>query len=178
MRRGRPSPLSCKITSACLLLLLKARLSQDLVCRLHAVAFAVHAGPPTALPVGHRCTVGVLAWTHWCATESRMTLGQCANPCCVLFGVVTSCVPCARARTSRSCATENTYTPARLEALFRALSRHQSQSFVSFHHIFCGLWVLLPTRHLVEDLIEKFLLVVCSVAIRLVHVNANLFLSR
>ena len=88
-------------------------------CRLHAVAFAVHAGPPTALPVGHRCTVGVLVWTHWCATESRMTLGQCANPCCVLFGVVTSCVPCARARTSRSCATENTYTPARLEVLFR-----------------------------------------------------------
>ena len=32
--------------------------------------------------------------------------------------VVTSCVPCARVRTSRSCPTENTYTPARLEALF------------------------------------------------------------
>ena len=44
--------------------------------------------------------------------------------------------------------------------------------------IFCGLWVLFPTRHLVEELIEIFLLVVCCVAIRLVHVNANLFLSR
>ena len=47
-----------------------------------------------------------------------------------------------------SCATENTYTPARLEALFKALSRHRSQ---------CGLWVLFPTRHLVEDLIDIFL---------------------
>ena len=34
------------------------------------------------------------------------------------------------------------------------------------------------TRHLVLDHIELFLFAACSVAIRLVHVNANLFLSR
>ena len=33
-------------------------------------------GPPTA----HWCTVGVLTGTHQCATESRMTLWQSANP--------------------------------------------------------------------------------------------------
>ena len=59
------------------------------------------------------CTVGVLAGTHRCATESGVTLWQSANPCCVfvgVVGVVTSCVPGARVRgrTLRSCATENT----------------------------------------------------------------------
>ena len=46
------------------------------------------------------------------------------------------------------------------------------------------LWVLSPTRHLVRhvhhlvrDRVEMLLLAVCSVAIHLVHVNANLFLS-
>ena len=56
------------------------------------------------------------------------------QPFCVLVGVVTSCVLCAcvRGRVSRSCATENTYTPARLDSQFKALSRLHSQSFVSF----------------------------------------------
>ena len=81
-------------------------------------------GHPRPSLFGHRCTVGVLAGTHRCATESRVTLWQSANPCCVfvgVVGVVTSCVPCVRVRgrTSRSCATENTYTPAPLEALFK-----------------------------------------------------------
>ena len=81
---------------------------------------------------------------HQCATESRVTLWQSANPCCVFVGVVTSCVLCARVRglVSRSCATENTYTPARLEALFKlsvvTILRH---SYRSLQH-FCGLWVL------------------------------------
>ena len=34
------------------------------------------------------------------------------------------------------------------------------------------------THHHVRDLIELFLLAACSVAIQLVHVNANQFLSR
>ena len=73
---------------------------------------------------GTGVTWAVLAGTHRCATESRVTLRQSANPCCVfvgVVGVVTSCVPCVRVsgRTSRSCATENTYTPAPLEALFK-----------------------------------------------------------
>ena len=50
----------------------------------------------------------------------------------------------------------------------------------SYHSVqnFCGLWVHSPTRHLVRDLIELFLLVACSVAVPLVHLNATLFLSR
>ena len=40
----------------------------------------VCCGPPTAFPFGHRCTVGVLPGTHRCASESRMTLRQRANP--------------------------------------------------------------------------------------------------
>ena len=84
-----------------------------------------------------------------------------------VVGVVTSCVPCARVpRVARdvipigcsSCATENTYTPARLEALFKlSVVTILSHSY-HFHQICCGLWVLSPTRHLV-------------------HVNAYMFLS-
>ena len=80
---------------------------------------------------------------------------------------------------------ENTCTPARLEALFKlsvvTILRH---SYRSLQH-FCGLWVLSPTRHLVRhilylvrDLVGISLLAVCTVAIHLVHANANLFLSR
>ena len=92
---------------------LKARLSQDLVCRVVCGRLVeVTSGHPRPSLFGHRCTVGVVAGTHLCATESRVTLWQSANPCCVFVGVVTSCVPCARVRgrASRSCAPENTFT--------------------------------------------------------------------
>ena len=56
-------------------------------------------------------------------------------------------------------------------------TRHHSPSFVECPPFFCGLWVLSPARHLVEDLIGMLLLAVCGVAIRLVHANANPFLS-
>ena len=78
------------------------------------------SGHPRPSLSKHRCTVGVLAGTHRCATESRVTLWQSANPCfvcCWSRNVV--CVPSARVRTPRSCATENTYISARLEALFK-----------------------------------------------------------
>ena len=74
--------------------------------------------------------------------------------------------------------TENTYTPARLEALFKlSVVTILSHSY-HFHQSFCGLWVFSPTRHLVRDLIELFMPAAYSVAINLVHVSANLFLSR
>ena len=79
-------------------------------------------------------------------------------------------------------ATENTYTPARLEALSKLSVVAILSPPYHFLQIFNGLWVLSPTRHLVRhvlhlvrDLVDIFSLVVCSVAIRLVHVNANLF---
>ena len=83
------------------------------------VSWRLRSGRPRPSLFGHQCTVGILAGTHRCATESKVTLWQSANPCCVFVGVVTSCVPCARVRgrASRTCATENAYTPARLEAL-------------------------------------------------------------
>ena len=71
---------------------------------------------------------------------------------------------------SRSCATENTYTPARLSP-FSVIRILRSK-------ISAGCGVLSPTRHLVRDLIELLLLVVCSVPVHLVHVSVNLFLSR
>ena len=77
-----------------------------------------------------------------------------------------------------SFATGNTYTPARLKALFNlsvVIVLSHSYLFQDSLQNFCRLWVVSPTRHLVRDLIEPFLLVV---AIHLVHVNANLFLSR
>ncbi len=89
------------------------------------------------------------------------------EPFFVLLGVVTSCVLCARVRgrVSRSCATENTYTPARLEALFKLsiviILSHSHHSLQNF----CGLGVFSPT--------ELFLLLACNVAIHLVHAKCN-----
>ena len=60
---------------------LKARLSQDLVCSLvvcRGSSRGVVVGPPTAF---RRRGSGV-PW-HRCATESRVTLWQSANPCCL-----------------------------------------------------------------------------------------------
>ena len=104
-------------------------------------------------------TEGVLAGNHRCATESRVTLWQSANPCCVLVGVVgvvTSCVPCprVRGRTTRSCATENTYTPARLEALCKLSVVAILSPSCHFHQFFCGWWVLSPTCHLVRHVLH------------------------
>ena len=73
----------------------------------------------------------------------------------------------------------------------QAFSRTHSQSSRSFHsyHLYHSyhpgfapnflrfFGCSFSTRHLAEDLIEIFLLVVCSVAILLVHANVNLFLS-
>ena len=90
---------------------LKARLSRDLVFVVWSVVVSWSlSGHPRPSLLGHRCTVGVLAGTHRCATESRVTVAR-HQPLCVLVGVVTSCVLCARfrVRVSRSCATENTY---------------------------------------------------------------------
>ena len=143
------------------------------------------------LVVGHRCTVGVLARTHRSATESRVTLWQSANPCCVfvgVVGVVTSCVPCARVRgrTSRSCATENTYTPAPLEALFKlSVVANLSPSY-PFHQFFLRVAGALShssscsTRSSSRSRSRRncSCLLVGSVSIHLVHVNANLFVSR
>ena len=64
--------------------------------------------------------------------------------------------------------------PSLIDFLRMLSSSHPPHSLSSC----CGLWVLSSTRHLVVDLIGLFLLVVGSVAIHLVHVNANLFLSR
>ena len=172
---------------------LKARLSQDLVCVLSSVVVGRlrggYVGPPTAFPVRapvyRACPCRDPPVSHKVQGDS---VAKRANPSCVfvgVVGVVKSCVPCARVRgrTSRSCATD-------LHLLdWKRCSSSQSSPFsvfrIIFHQNFCGLWVLSPTRHLVRhvlhivrDLIEIFLLVVCSVAMRLVHVNANLFLSR
>ena len=74
------------------------------------------------------------------------------QPLCVLVGVVTSCVLCARVlgRVSRPCAYEKEYlhscsTGSAVHALFVAILRHLYRSLQHF----CGLWVLCPTRHLV-----------------------------
>ena len=79
--------------------------------RLHFLSFVGRrvvelVGPPTAFL---RRGTGV----PWVSLLGPTSVPQ--SPGC---GVVTSCVLCARVRVSRSCATENTHTPARLEALF------------------------------------------------------------
>ena len=82
--------------------------SRPCLCRLVGRLVVELVGPPTAFPVRAPVYRGCSACTHLCATESRVTLWQRANPLLCVVGVVTSCVPCARSRgrTSRSCATE------------------------------------------------------------------------
>ena len=105
---------------------------------------------------------------------------------CVLVGVVTSFVLCVRVRgrVSRSCATENSYTPPRLEALFKLSGRRHSQAFVSFAPTSLRVLGALSnssscsTRSSSRSRSHRFsLLVVGSVAIHLVYVNTHLFLS-
>ena len=178
----RAAPLPCKFPSVSTPGFAESTflVSRPCLCRLVGRLDVELVGPPTAFPVRTPVYRGCPAWTHRCATESRVTLWQRANPLLCVVGVVTSCVPCApaRGRTSRSCATENSYTPARLEAVVKlSVVTILSHSY-PFHQILCGLWVLSPTRHLFRDLIGLFLLVVGSVAIPLIHANANLLLSR
>ena len=145
-------------------------------------------GPPTAFLVRHRCTVGVLAGTHRCATESRVTLWQSANPswcgcwCCWSRDVVCS----LRSRSTLMCNWEYLH-PCSTGSAVLALSRHHSQASPPN---FSGLWVFSSmeffankscltrssSRYLVRDGIAFFLLAGCSIAIHLVHTNANLFL--
>ena len=74
------------------------------------------ACPCRAPPVCHRVQDGSLAKRQ---------------PFFVLVGVVTSCVPCARVR-GRVSRSENTYTPARLEALLKLSVVTILRQFVSF----------------------------------------------
>ena len=61
--------------------------------------------------------------------------------------------------------------PSLIEFLRMLSSSHPPHSLSSCR----GLWVLSPTRHLVEDVIGIFLHAVCSVAIHLVHANTSQF---
>ena len=153
---------------------LKARLSQDLVCRVVCGRLVeVTSGHPRPSLFGHRgcpCRDPPV-----CRRVQGDSVATRQPWLCVCWSRDVVCVPCARVRgrASRSCATENTYTPARLEALVKlSVVAIHSPSY-HFDQIFCGLWVFL-----VQDLIEMLLLAVCSVAIHLVHANTNLFLGR
>ena len=99
-----------------------------------------------------------------------------SQPLCVLVGVVTSCVLYARVRgrVSRSCATENTHTrPPRLERCSSSQSSPVSGICVVRSNISAGCWCSVQF----VILFDTFFLVVGSVAIHLVYINANLFVS-
>ena len=131
----------CKIPGVWLHLFPKTRLAQCLPlswCRLSVVVLwslcrATH-GLPFRAPVYRGCPllghIGV-------PQESRMTLGAKRQQFFVWLLVVLESwhhvFLCARVRgrVSRSCATENTYTCSTGSAV-QPLSRHHSQSFVSF----------------------------------------------
>ena len=129
----------------------------------------VVSGPPTAFPFGHWCTVGVLAGTHRCATESRTTLGQCANPLCACWSCWSRVITCSL-RSRFTCLVLAPLQRKILTPLLdweRCRSSESSSFFNHSYHFqdslpnFCGLWVFSLTRHLVRDLIELFLLVAC-----------------
>ena len=151
------------------------------------------------LPFRARVYRGCPAWTHRCAPECRMTLRQRANPlsCWVesfcsmmivfvfvfVFVFVVEVV-----RNAFGCNWEHLH-PFSTGSAVQAFNRTHSQSSQSFHsyHLYHSyhrgfapnflrcVGALFQLVILLKDLIEIFLLVVCSVAIRLVHANADLF---
>ena len=129
-------------------------------CRLSSCRVVELVGPPTAFPrTGLR-----VPWVSCLDTlgfhrvqDDPVTKSQ---PLCVLVGIVTSCVLCARFRdrVSSSCATGNTYTPTRLEALFKlsivTIFRHLYRVFLVgalSNSSSCSKF------YLVEDIIENVL---------------------
>ena len=161
--------------------------------------------PPTASPLGHRCTVVVLAESHRCGLMPRVASKQSANPLWLLeCGLVNVSwwsskqgqrdftalllyafrVPCLTTfLDSWSLESENTYTPARRAALFcehfvAPTSSAGCKSWMLFNEI------LLPTNldrhalHLIRNLIAPFLLAACFAAVHLVHPDADPFRSQ
>ena len=124
-------------------------------CRLLSLVVFVEgtSGHPRPSSVEAPVYCGCPAWSHRCAPKSRMTLRQRANPQ-PFFGVdvgvlggVTSCILCARiSRVLRdvkttgriSCATENSCTPARLEALSKLSVVTVLSHWYHFHQILCS----------------------------------------
>ena len=157
--------LTCKFPSVGLHLvavsigtcLLNARLSQDLVCRVsfvgrYVVELSGHPQPSRVRAPVYRRSCLDLRGCHR-VQDDLVTKSQ---PLCVLVGVVTSCVLCARVRgrDSRSCATENTFTPPRLEALFKlSVVAILKRLYHSLQHL-CGCGVLRPIRHLVRHVLS------------------------
>ena len=101
------------------------------------------------------------------------------QPLCVLVGVVTSCVLCARVRgrVSRSCATENTYTSARLEALFKlsvvTILRHLYRSLQHF----CGLLGALSNSSSCSRSRRKFSCLLKAVSQSVLFTQMQIFFS-
>ena len=154
LRFREPAPLPCKFPNVCQHLVAESTfVSRPCLCRVVCRRVVELVGPPTAFPVWAPVYRGCPCRDPPVCHRVQGDSVAKRQPFCVLIGVVTSCVLCARVRgrVSRSCATENTDTPARLEALFKlsviTILRHL---YRSLRH-FCGLWVLFPTRHLVRD---------------------------
>ena len=166
------------------LVFLKARLSE--ACRCLTVVLVGHPRPShsgTGVPWVYR---GCPAWTHLCGSESRMTLRQRANPlsswvesCCSVMVVFVFVVVVEVVRSAFVYVTENTYKPARLEALFklsvvlllshlfrviRAIQTICTTRTIQIFQISEGASTRFSaacvptTRHLVRDLIGLFLL--------------------
>ena len=184
----RAASLPCMITNVWLHLLVKTQMTQGLSCRESSRGAC--CGPPTAFSIGHRCAVGVLAGTHRVPQSPGWLCGKAPTLLVVavgVVGVVTSCGLCVRV--PRSVCNWEYLHPCSTGSAVQALSRHHSQSS---QPTFSGLWVFSSmkffpnkswltrssSRYLLRDLIALFLLAACSVAIHLVHSNANLFLSR
>ena len=81
---------------------------------------------------------------------------------------------------SRSLECENTYTPARRTALFceHFVALTASAGCVLFNEILRPTNFVQQDLHLVRNLIALFLLAACSVAVYLVHLDADLFHSQ
>ena len=152
--------LICKITSACLHLfpvstfvLRLVGVLLSFVCgRLRGGLRRATHGLPCRAPVCRGCPCQDPSVCHRVQGDSVAK----RQPSLCVVGVVTSCVPCARARTSCSCATENTYTPARLEALFKLSVRQFINSclFCSSNKLFSipdRERILVPRRGLHAD---------------------------
>ena len=173
---------TCKIPGGCHTWLLYRTFVLTPVCWKH-VGRGTSCGPLTAFLFGYRCTVGVLPGPTSVPQSPGWPWGREPTRCRVGLNRVVVWWSCSWSWSkSWETSLENTYTPCRLEALYKLslvlILSHFVRSIRTICatrttqdslNIFWGLWVLFSARHLVEDLTEIFLFVVCSVGILLLY---------
>ena len=175
--------IPCKFPSVCQHLVAESTFVLRLVFVVWSVVLSWSlSGHPRPSLFGHRCTVVSLLGPPECHIVQGDSVAKRQPLLCVLVGVVTSCVLCARVRGRASRSWQLRVLTLLLG--WKRCSSSQSSPLSGIRvrsNISAGFGCSVQLVVLFDTFFisfEFFLLVVGSVAIRLVHANTNLFLPR